>query len=616
MSGLPALFRRKAREQHLDSELRFHLEQQSRDNIAAGMDPEEARRKAAIEFGGLEQIKEQCRDMRSGQWLETTLRDLRFGIRSLCRTPGFTIIALATIAVGIGANTAIFSFVDAVLIKPVPFPEVDRMVALGERDPKGNYTPFSTLTYLDWTKLASVFENIAAERNDEIALTGTEVPVRLVDDRVSAHYFDIFRVSPALGRTFVDGEDQAGRDGVAVLSNKLWASQFGSDAGVVGQTLLLDGKPTTVIGVLPPGVMDRIGPEVYRPLVFPPEALSRDGHWLLAYARLKAGVSVEQARAELDTISKRIAKDNPKSNKDWGAIIVPYAATRVWKELRQSLHVLQAAVGAVLMIACANLANLTLARGLARGREVAIRAALGAGRWRLVRQFLTESLLLSSAGGFLGVLVGYGAMAALKGTAMPASSLPYTADVEIDGRVLLFALGLSVLTGIVVGLIPALKASRPDIAHATKDGSPETSTGPAQQGLRGALVVTEVALAFILLSGAGLFIRSFLQIQKVDVGFDSTNLATAYLPIGKRFPSGTELNRYLHQIVERIGSIPGVTDVALATEIPRGRGWGDWRQIQISGTKATDPALRPHCGYKVVTPSYFHTLGMRLVRGR
>lgn len=616
MSWLSALFRRKPHEKNLDSELSFHLEQQIRDNIAGGMDPEQARREAAIEFGGLEQIKEECRDVRTGKWIETTIQDVRYGVRSLRKTPGFTFVALVTIAVGIGANTAIFSFVDAVLIRPLPFPDADRIVTLGEKDANGSYSPFSTLTYLDWANLNSVFESIAAERYDEVALTGTDVPVRLNVDRVSAHYFDIFRVRPALGRTFADSEDQVGRDGVAVLSNKLWVSQFGADASVLGRTLMLDGKPTTVIGVLPPGVMDRIWPEIYRPLAFPPETMSRDSHWLQAYAMLKPGVTAKQAHTEMQAISKRIANDNPKSNKGWGAIIIPYAATQVWKELRQSLEVLLAAVGVVLLIACANLANLTLARGLARKREVAVRAALGAGRWRLFRQFLTESLLLSLAGGTLGALFGYGAMAVLKRTAMPASSLPYTADVAMDKGVLCFALGLSALTGIVFGLIPALKASRTDISSATKDGGFAGSTGLIINRLRGVLVVSEVALAFVLLSSAGLFIRSFLQIQRVDVGFDPTNLATAYLPIATKFPSGKELNLYLHQIVDRVGSIPGVTEVALTTEVPRGRGWGDWRQIQIVGTKESDPAHRPRCGYKTVTPSYFRTMGMRLSMGR
>ena len=617
MSFLSALFRRKAHEQKLDSELRFHLESQIRDNIESGMDSAEARRLAAIEFGGLEQTKEECRDVRRGRWLETTLQDLRFGVRSLRRSPGFTTAALATIAIGIGANTAIFSFVNGVLLKPPPYPDADRIVAIVEKRPTGNWSPVSALTYLDWAKQNTVFEYMTAQKMSEIALTGIEVPVHLLELQVSAHFFDIFRIRPALGRTFLDGEDQPGRDAIVILSNKIWVSRFAADSGVIGRKILLDGKPTTVVGVMPPGVFDRSWPEIYRPLSFTSEQISRDSRWIIpAYALLKPGVTVEQARAELDLIGARIARQYPETNKGWGVNTMQFAGTLVWDELRRSLYLLMAAVGMVLLIACANLANLILARGIVREREVAIRVALGAGRGRLVRQFLTESLLLSFGGGALGLLIGYGGIAALK-LAPPGGSLPATATVGIDGRVLFFTLGLSLMTGIIFGLVPALKATRLDFTPAIKDGHPGGSRGRAFHRLRGALIVTEVALAFILLSGAGLLIRSFFQLQKVDAGFDSTNLATAYLPISdKRFPSGAELSIYLDQIVERIGSLPGVSDVALTTAPPINWGWGCGMQFRVAGTNDSDVAHRPYCGFKMVTPSYFRTLGMRLTKGR
>jgi len=615
MSWFPVLFRRKAQEQELDSELRFHLEQQIRANVAAGMNPEEARRQAAIEFGGLEQVKEQCRNVQSGRWLDQTLQDLRFGIRTLCRTPGFTIVALATIAVGIGANAAIFSFVDGVLLKPVPYPDVGRIVRVVEKTPFGDACNISTLNYLDWVKQNTVFEDIAAETGGNVTLTGIETPIQLAGQRVSSHFFDVFRIRPALGRTFVEGEDQPGRDHVAVINNALWESEFGADPGVIGRTIMLDGEPTTVIGVLPKGAFDRRPAKIWRPLAFTPESMARDFHWLAAFAMLKPSVTVEQARTQMDAIGKRIAHDYSESNKDWGVAIDSFATTLVQKDLRQSLYVLMAAVGMVLLIACANLANLTLARGLIREREVAIRAALGAGRWRLVRQFLTESLLLSCAGGVLGLLVAYGSLAALK-RAMPAFSLPSTAEVTIDGRVLLFALGLSILTGIIFGSIPAIRASRPDLIHAIKEGGLGASTGRTLQSLRCALVITEVALAFVLLSGAGLLIRSFFQMQKVDTGFDSTNVITAYLPISnRRFPSATEFNLYLHQIVDRVGSVPGVSDVALTVALPM-EGWGYGMPFQIVGAKVVDMAHRSGGFFKQVTPSYFHALSMRLAKGR
>jgi putative ABC transport system permease protein len=330
---------------------------------------------------------------------------------------------------------------------------------------------------------------------------------------------------------------------------------------------------------------------------------------------LKAGVTVDQARAEMEAIGRRIANDYAKSNKGWGVRTTLYSATLVWNDLRQSLYLLMAAAGMMLLIACANLANLVLARGLVRAREVAIRAALGAGRGRLVRQFLTESLLLSCAGGALGLLVAFGGMAVLK-KAPPGGGLPLTAQVAMDGRVLLLALGLSLLTGVVFGLIPAIKASRLNLTHAFKDGSAATGTSRRLRGLSGALVVTEVALAFVLLSAAGLLVRSFFQMQKIELGFDITNLAVNYVPLGKRFSSANELRLYLHQIVDRIGALPGVRGAALTTSPPIRGGWNIEMQFQIAGAKGIDLARRPFCGFKVVTPSYFRTLGMRLIKGR
>lgn len=465
-------------------------------------------------------------------------------------------------------------------------------------------------------KQSTVFENISARSWANVTLTGAEVPVQLPEELDSADFFDIFHLRPALGRTFVKGEDQIGRDHVVVITHALWVSQFGSDPGIIGRTIILDGKPNTVIGVMPSGVLDRLWAQIYRPLAFAPENMERDYYWLGAYALLKPGVTIAQARAEVDVIGERIARDYPKSSKDWGVAIYPFATTVVWKELRQSLYVLMAASGMVLLIGCANLANLTLARGVVRAREVAIRAALGASRWRLVRQFLTESVLLSSVGGALGLLVAYGGMAALK-RAMPPDSLPQSsAEVVIDGRVLLFMLGLSVFTGIILGLMPAVRASQPDLTRSIKDGGPAASAGRAFHRFRDTLVIAEVALAFVLLSGAGLLIRSFYRLEETATGFDATNVVTARLPISdKRFPSATEFNLYLHRIVDRVGSLPGVRDVALTVVLPM-EGWGYGMPFQIVGAKTVDMADRPFCFFKQVTPSYFRTLGMRLAEGR
>ena len=542
------------------------------------------------------------------------LQDVRFAMRTLRTNPGFATVAVLTLAIGIGANTAIFSFVNGVLLKPLPYAEPDRIVRVLEKPPGGGRNGISTLNYLDWQRDNTVFEYMAAQTGGSVTLTGVEEPVQLRGSRVSAHYFDIFGVKAALGRTFAADEDQLGKEQVAVLSHALWTSQFGADPMVIGRSITLDGQPYNVIGVLPAdGAFDRGFAQIWRPLAFEPQNMTRNFHWFGALARLKPGVTLKQATAQMDAIGARIAQDYPDSNKGWGVTIDPFADTVVNTQLRQSLYVLLAAVGMVLLIGCANLANLTLARGTAREREVAIRASLGAGRWRLVRQFLTENVLLSICGGVLGLALGYALKAGLE-LMLPPFSLPREADISMDGRVLGFTISLAVLTGIVFGLAPALQATRPNLAGCMKEGGRGSSSG--RHKVRGALVVTEVALAFVLLTGAGLLIRSFYQMQQVDTGFDSTNVLTAGLPIpDKRFPDPDQLNTYLRQVVGKVESMPGVRDVALTSALPM-EGWGYGMPFQRADKPIVDRANRRACFFKMVSPSYFRALGMKLRNGR
>jgi putative ABC transport system permease protein len=610
------IFRRQEEERRLDLELRLHLEQQVTDNLSSGMTPEEARRNAMIEFGGLDQIKEECRDASGGLWLDTLLQDIRFGLRTLSKSPGFTITALATIGIGIGANAAIFSFVDNVILKPLPYPDPDGIQYLYEVRPDQSWCNISTLNFLEWQRENKVFAYVAGHMWAPATLTGVEQPVLLQGQKVSAHFFDIFGIKTALGRTFVEGEDQMGSDHVAVIANSVWISQFGADPGIIGKSVTLDGEPYTVIGVLAKGnPFERGYFQVWRPLSIAPENLSRDLHTLLAFGRLKPGVTLQQARTQMDAIAISIARDFPRSNKGWGIGIWPLTSGYVGGDTTQSLYLLMAAVGMVLLIACANLANITLARGIAREREVAVRAALGASRTRLVRQLLTESLLLSSCGGVLGLLVGYGGIAAIK-AAIPPYWLPMEANVEMDGRVLLFTIGLSALTGLVFGLIPAMRASRPDLTNSIRQGGSGASVGRSRSMLRSSLVIIEVGLASALLCCSGLLFRSFLKLQLVELGFDPTNVVAAGLPVSdKRFPTGERLNLYLHRILDRVGSLPGVQNVALTSSQPLGgEGWG--MPFQIVGSKPIDVANRPWCFVKMVSPSYFRTIGMRLAKGR
>ena len=543
------------------------------------------------------------------------LQDLRYGVRTLRKSPGFATVAVLTLAIGIGANTAIFSFVNGVLLKPLPYGEPERIVRVLEKPPGGGRNGISTLNYLDWQKDNTVFEYMAAQTGGSVTLTGINEPVKLRGSRVSPHYFDIFGVKPVLGRTFAADEDQLGKERVAVLSHALWDSQFGADPNVVGRTILLDGQPHTVIGVLPAGgAFDRAFSQIWRPLAFEPQNMTRNFHWFGAFAKLKRGVTLKQATAQMDAIGARIARDYPDSNKGWGVTIDLFADTVVGTQLRQSLYVLLSAVGMVLLIGCANLANLTLARGTAREREVAIRASIGAGRWRLVRQFLTEYVLLSICGGLLGLGLGLALKAGLE-LALPPFSLPREANVAIDARVLLFTLALAVFTGIVFGLVPALQATRPNLASCMKEGGRGASSGGRHKA-RSALVVTEVALAFVLLVGAGLLIRSFFQMQQVDTGFDSTNVLTAGLPIpDKRFPDPAQLNVYLRQVVGNVEALPGVRDVALTSALPL-QGWGYGMPFQRADKPMVDRANRKACFFKMVSPSYFRALGMKVRKGR
>jgi len=547
--------------------------------------------------------------------MSSLFQNIRFGCRTLLKSPGFTLVAIVTLGLALGANTAIFSFVNAVLLKPLPYDQPERIVRVLEAPPGGGRNGISTLNFLDWQKDNNCFEFLAARTGGSVSLTGVDEPVQIPGTRVSAHYFDVFGVKAALGRTFMEGEDQAGRDHVVVLSHGLWQTQFGGDRAIVGRTIQLNGEPYAVIGVLAPdSAFDRSFSRLWRPLTFTPANMTRNFHWFSAIARLKPGVTLEQARAQMDTIGRRIAKDFPDSNKDWGVGIDPLAETIVGRELRSSLYVLLAATGMVLLIACANLANLSLMRVVAREREIAIRLALGAGRAALARQFLTESLILSLAGGVAGLGFGYAAMRGLQ-AAMPPFILPSEAAVALDGPVLLFSVGLIVVTGLLVGLLPACSATRRSLTNSLKQGGAGASAG-AHPGVRGGLVVAEVALAFVLLTGAGLLIRSLSRIGAVDPGFDSTNVLTFRLPVAEsRFPDPAGLNAYLDQVTTRLGALPGVTGVALTSALPL-QGWGYGMPFQIADKEKVDRANRRACFFKMVSPSYFKTLGMHLNQGR
>jgi putative ABC transport system permease protein len=544
------------------------------------------------------------------------LQDVRYAGRTLSKSPGFSAIALLTLALGIGANSAIFSFVDGLLLKPLPYANADRIVRVLEKPPRGERNGISTLNFLDWQKDNQVFDFMAAQSGGSATLTGVSDPVQLRGARVSAHYFDIFGIQPALGRTFRPGEDQPGQDKVVILSHVLWVNQFGADPSIVERTILLDNEPYTVIGVLPEGgAFDRAFTQLWRPLAFEPSNMTRNFHWLVSFARLKEGVSLEQARANMNAIGARIEKDFPDSNKSWGVVTERYADTLIGPELRTGLLVLMTATGLVLLIGCANLANLALARGVSREREIAVRASLGAGRWRLVQQFLTENVLLSVCGGVLGIGIGYGMMKWLQ-LLVPPFSFAREAAITMDVRVLLFALAISVFTGVLFGLAPAWQATSPDLAGSLKDGGRGTSGAASRKWLRDTLIVAEVALAFVLLVGSGLMMRSFFRLLNVDTGLESTNVLTIGIPVATaRFPDPARVNLYFREIRAAVEAVPGVRETALSCAPPlQGTCYG--MPMQVASRAVVDRANRQGGFYKVVSPSYFSALGLKMLQGR
>ena len=544
------------------------------------------------------------------------MTDLRYAVRRLRNSPGFSAIAITTIALALGANTAMFSFVRGMLLSPLPYPESDRIVRVLERLPGGGLNGVSTLNYLDWANQNSVFDYMAAEVGWRPTLTGADEPLAIRGARVSAHYFDIFGTNAALGRTFLHGEDEIGKDRVVLLSHVLWENRFGSDPSIIGRSIWLDGAAHVVVGVLPKeSPFDRTAAQIWKPLAFAPSDMTRDYRWLGASAKLKAGVTLAQARAEMNIIAQHIADAYPDSNKGWGAAIDRLADVLIGADVQTALTVLFAATLFVLLIGCANVANLTLARGIARQNEMAVRVALGAGRWGLVRLVLLENMVISICGGIGGIGVGYALMKWIK-SLIPPYTLPPAVDIGINVSVLLFAMAAAIATGLVFGMAPAAQALKPTLVNTMKEAGHGTTKGAPGRRLRAALVIAQIALVFVLLVASGLLMRSFLKLVEVDPGFDVTNVLTAGLPIREeQHRDPVELNAYLASIRHAVNSVPGVRDTAITSALPL-QGWGFGVPYSIAGRDAQDGLHRRSAFFKIVSPSYFDVLGIKLLAGR
>ena len=611
---LRALFRRAQMESELDLELRFHLEREIEENLRRGMPPREAREEALRSFGGFERIKEQCREVRGVGLIETFLQDLRYGVRMLAKHRGFTFVAVLTLALGIGANSAIFSVVNAVLLRPLPYKDPDQIVTLGERLPQGGEGSVSVPNFRDWQEQNEVFEQIAAYEMGNFNLMGSDLPERSAGASVTANFFDVLGVAPKQGRAFLPGEDTAGRHRVVILSDQLWQRNFGADPRIVNREVLIGGENYTVIGVMPPGFQfPSRTTELWLPLVFSEKlAGSRGSHAFSAIGRMKPGVTLEQAQEQMSVIARRLEQQYPDVQAKRG-IIVGRLQEEIVKSVRPALLILLGAVGFVLLIACTNVANLLLARAAARRREIAIRTALGAGRARLVRQFLTESVLLSVLGGLLGLLVAKWGIDGL--LALTTGVLPRAGEVRLDARVLVFTLLLSLLTGIIFGLAPALQTSKADVQDALKDGGTSGSS-PRANWLRSILAVAQVASAIVLLIGAGLLVKSFVRLQQVESGVNPENVLTMNITLPAAKYETTEVaTTFYTQLLERVSALPGVQAAGAINLLPVQRS-GTNGSVRIVGDAPDPDGQSPLIEFRTATPDYFRALGIPLVAGR
>ena len=623
----PPIWRRYLRflgpnvEADVDEELRFHLEMRTRELIERGMDPVAARREAERRFGNLDEVQRACREeghrREKGQRRRETFADLRqdllYALRALRKNPGFTAVAVLTLALGIGANTAIFSVVNAVLLQPLPYTEPDALVSVsGGMSVRGEF--------LQIREQVDAFADVAAyNTSNELSLTGQGEPVRLQSASVSPNLFGVLGVGPALGRTFLPDEGAAHPD-VAVLSYGLWRQRFGGDPDVIGQLIHLGGIARTVVGVMPPGFrFPERNTEVWIPIqtegVSPPELWGWGGYEPIG--RLRPGVTPEQARAEVGTLTPRLRELIPWKMPDdyWqNASLIPLKE-RIVGDVRPMLLVLLGAVGLVLLVACVNIANLLLARGATRRKELAVRTALGAGRTRLIRQLLTESTLLALLGGALGLLLAWGGVAALRAV-LPANT-PRLNEIGIDGWVLAFGFALALGTGVLFGALPALRASRTDPQRALRSGGRSDAGGGGR--LSGTLVAAEVALATVLVIGAGLLIQSFARLAQVDPGFPTEGLVSATVaPPEFRFGDEVARSGFYQELLQRLETVPGVRMAAASSNIPfGGRSFGSVFTIEGRPDPASEGGDWPMARVRsVISEDYLQTLGVPLLRGR
>jgi len=612
---LRSLFRRGQVEAELNEELRYHLERQIEVNTAAGMSVEEARYAALRAMHGLDQRKEECRDMRRVRLIEDLWQDSRFSLRSLLKRPGFTAIALLALALGIGANTAIFSLVNAVILQPLPYRDPDRLISVygtRNRSTQGSVGPTD---FLDYRSQNKTFEQFAASGSMMLPmnLTGSGEPERLNASIITGNYFDTFGVRPALGRGFSLENEKTGQDHVTVLSHAFWQTRFGGDPNIVNKTINLDGKAYEVLGVMPAEVVLPQPAQLWVPINFDadPEMKMRNARFLRGIGRLKEGVTLDQAQTDTDLIAAQLEQQYPDSNTGWSLRLIPLREILVGGS-RTMLFILFGAVGFVLLIACANVANLLLVRAAARQKEIAMRTALGASRLRIIRQMITESLLLAIFGGALGALLAVAGVKLL--VSLGEDNIPRTANVKIDATVLAFTLLISLATGLLFGLAPAIRTMKENLVDALKDGIRGGSEATVKNRTRSLLVVFESAIAVMLLIAAGLLIRSLVALQNVDPGFDPNNVLTLRVDLPRqKYNTPEKASNFFEQLETRVAGLPGVEAVGLITDLPLS---GEARDMpyRVEGRPATSDIA--FVDFRRVNKNYFSAMRIPLRRGR
>jgi predicted permease len=619
---LRSLLRRRQVEQELDEELRYHIERQIEEGIAKGMTPEEARYAAQRVMGGVEQRKEECRDMRRVRLIEDLIQDLRYGLRTLCRSPGFTAVATLTLALGIGANIALFSVVNAVLLRSLPFRDPSRLVILNNNHPEIlNNVGVSYLNYKDWKEQNTTFQELAAysfnsNRDSwKLFLIHNGEPDELTGILISHDLFSLMGARPEYGRSFLPEEERSGYDQVVILSHHLWKRRFASDPGIVGKDIELDNKAFRVVGVMSEQSQFPAEADIWLPLSrLGKELTDRRAHSLEIIGRLKPGVTESQALLEIKAIARRLDEAYPESNQNKGVVQIGLL-DHYTGGIRLVLMVLLGAASLVMLIACANVANLLLARAANRKKESAIRAAYGAGRCRIFRQLLTESLLLAGFGTMGGLLIAFGSITLFNRRAAGLTSIPRLDESTIDPTVLIYAVGIAVLTGLLFGTLPALQASHLDLNSALKQGG-RNMQGAMQGKLRNLLIISEVAIAVTVLIGTGLLVRSLVHLVRVDPGFRTDNLLTVQLTLpGIKYSDGRKVEAFYRQLLERVRALPGVkgaTTISVLHIVPSLA----LMRFAVEGTPALPLKEYPIAQIRGVLPGYFELMNIPIRRGQ